>query len=46
MFCLLVLMDRRGDGIFSALDARCTRKAWSVLFATGIDGDGEKPLWR
>jgi hypothetical protein len=21
-------------------------KAWSVLFATGIDGDGDKPLWR
>ncbi len=33
-------MERRRDGIFSALDARCARKAWSVLFAIGTDGDG------
>jgi hypothetical protein len=21
-------------------------KAWSALFATSIDGDGDKPFWR
>jgi hypothetical protein len=45
VFCLLLLMEKRQDGIFFALDVRCARKAWSLLFATGIDGDGDKPLW-